>query len=189
MSGRSLFARADPALGCLARAAAFLPAVLRRGLWHLFDGELGLAGTGARYVLARSLAAGCLENVYFGPGVTVVGWDMLTVGRNVSVHRGAYIDARGGVSIGSDVSIAHEVSIVSFEHGYEDLSLPIKYNPLRFARVSIADDVWIGCGARILAGVSIGRRSVVAAGAVVAADVPAGAMVGGVPARVLKTIA
>jgi acetyltransferase-like isoleucine patch superfamily enzyme len=189
VSGRRRFASAESALNALVRLARYAPSQLRRGLWHVFAAELGLVGGGLRYVIGKSLAAACLENVYFGPRVTIVGWENLEIGRNVSIHRNAYIDASGGVFIGNDVSIAHDVSILSFEHGHADPSRPIKYNPLRLAEVRIHDDVWIGCGARILAGVGIGHRAIVAAGAVVVEDVPSGTIVGGVPARVVKKIA
>ena len=58
---------------------------------------------------------------------------------------------------------------------------------MKYDRV-IIDDVWVGCGCRILSGVTIGSRSIVAAGAVVNKNIPSRVMVGGVPAKVLKEI-
>lgn len=94
----------------------------------------------------------------------------------------------GGIEIGNDVSIAHQTSILSANHTWEDESIPIKYNAVAFQPVHIENDVWIGCGCRILCGVKIHSRSVVAAGAVVCKDVESHTAVGGVPARVLKLL-
>jgi acetyltransferase-like isoleucine patch superfamily enzyme len=187
-TGRSLFRRARPLIRALQAALGALPVTVRMALWGMSSAGSSKFRLGIRYVLASTLAKTCSENVFLGPRITVVGWGGLEIGRNVSIHQDSYIDASGGVLIGSDVSIAHAVSILSFEHSYDDLRTPIKYNPLRYGPVHISDDVWIGCGVRILSGVTIGSRAIVAAGAVVANDVPSGTVVGGVPARILKRI-
>ena len=92
------------------------------------------------------------------------------------------------IEIGDNVSIAHGVSILSFDHGYADPALPFRDNPVILKKVTIGDNVWIGCGVRILKGVEIGSGSIVAAGAVVTRNVPPGVIVAGVPARVLHTL-
>jgi acetyltransferase-like isoleucine patch superfamily enzyme len=92
------------------------------------------------------------------------------------------------LKIGNDVSIAHQCSILTENHTWTDESLPIKYNPKAAAFVTIEDDVWLGCSARIMPGVKISRRSIVAAGAVVSSDVASRTIVGGVPAKVIKTL-
>ncbi len=142
-----------------------------------------------RYSLLRSMARRCGLNVMVGPHVEIRSPENLSIGDNVSIHRGCYIDATGDVVIGNDVSIAHSTSILSFEHTWNDSNKPIKDNPSKLKAVSIENDVWVGCGVRILAGVRIESRSIVAAGAVITKDVPATSIVGGVPARVLKSIA
>ncbi|WP_272946772.1 acyltransferase [Antricoccus suffuscus] len=109
----------------------------------------------------------------------------LEIGNRVSIHPMCYIDASGGVRIGDDVSVAHGVTIMSTEHQFVDISVPIRDQPIEFVPVVINNDVWIGAGAKILAGVSVGHGSVVAAGAVVTRDVPPLMVVAGVPARVL----
>lgn len=98
------------------------------------------------------------------------------------------MEAYGGISIGNDVSIAHNVSILSVNHSWTEQSLPIKYNPIISGPVVIGDDVWIGCGCRIMANVEIDNRSVIAAGAVVTKNVPSNTIVAGVPAKALKEI-
>ncbi|GAB2518759.1 hypothetical protein GCM10027267_14350 [Paramicrobacterium agarici] len=98
-----------------------------------------------------------------------------------------YLDASGGIEIGSDVSIAHSTTIMSTNHTWLDEKIPIRDQPVSLERTIIENDVWIGAGVRILAGVTIGSGAVVAAGAVVTANVPAHTIVGGVPAKVIKT--
>lgn len=87
------------------------------------------------------------------------------------------------VEIGRDVMIADAVSIRDTDHGTADPERPMIDQPLVTRPVRIEDDVWIGHGATVLKGVTIGRRSIVAAGAVVVDDVEPGSVVGGVPAR------
>ncbi|SMP51683.1 Acetyltransferase (isoleucine patch superfamily) [Neorhodopirellula lusitana] len=156
-------------------------------LWSLssiFDGPVAL---GLRYSILKTLAQGCGDNVFIGKSVCIRNWSGLSIGSNVSIHAMCYIDAAGGVTVGSNVSIAHQVSLISFDHTYRDASLPIKYNPNEKATIAIDEDVWIGCGARVLSGVVVGRRSVVAAGAVVNREVEPGFIVGGVPAKKIGT--
>jgi acetyltransferase-like isoleucine patch superfamily enzyme len=110
------------------------------------------------------------------------------LGNNVNIHRFCYLDARGGIDIGDDVSIAHGCSLVAFDHSWDDRSKPIKYNPLVAAPIEIGSDVWLGCGVRVLSGVSIGKRSIIAAGAVVTKGFYEAGIFGGVPAKCLSEL-
>lgn len=166
----------------------FLPASILRGGWGYASLLPGGAGVLIRFGLLKNLAAQCGENVYIARFVVIKNWEALSIGDNVSIHEGCYIDAYGGVTIGSNVSIAHQVSIVSFDHGWSDLSCPIKYNPSTRGAILIADDVWIGCGSRLLASSCISQRSVVAAGAVVRGVFSCNVVLAGVPAKIIKNI-
>ncbi|THC40186.1 sugar O-acetyltransferase [Streptomyces sp. A1499] len=108
-----------------------------------------------------------------------------TFGENVFVNQGCTFMDRGGIRIGNGVMIAPKVSLITGGH---PLPLAERREYLSFAPIIIEDDVWIGTAAVITQGVTIGAGSVVAAGAVVTRDVPAGTVVAGVPARVIKTI-
>lgn len=104
----------------------------------------------------------------------------LKIGENTHINRGVLLDARGGLTIGSNVSISYGVTILTGSHDPNSKGFMGKYLP-----IDIDDYVWIGANATILNNVRIGRGAVVAAGAVVHKDVPPFAIVGGVPARVI----
>jgi acetyltransferase-like isoleucine patch superfamily enzyme len=92
----------------------------------------------------------------------------------------------GPLCIGDDVIIAQNVVFSGLNHGYANLSLPIKDQPCSTAEIVVENEVWIGANAVITAGVRIGKHAVVAGGSVVTKDVPAYSVVGGNPARILK---
>lgn len=112
----------------------------------------------------------------------------MEVGENFSLHDFSYVDAQGGIKIGNNVSIAHNCSLITFNHTWDNHDLPIKYNQTIDGSITIEDDVWVGCGVRIMPGVILGSRSVIAAGSVVVKDVPPNTLVGGIPAKVIKNI-
>lgn len=110
---------------------------------------------------------------FFAPGKIKIGQGSL-IGDHV------FLDGRGGLTIGDHVDIASQVLIYTSEHDVQAEDMRPVEEP-----VVIEDYVFIGPRAIILPGVSIGRGAVVAAGAVVTKNVPAKAIVGGVPARVI----
>jgi len=112
----------------------------------------------------------------------------LKIGSNVSLHPMCYVEGYGGLTIGSDVSIAHSTTIMTTEHDFSDTHQLIKDTPVLTDSVSIGHNVWIGAGVRILAGVTIGNNVVIGAGSVVTKDIPSNALAVGVPAQVIKRI-
>ncbi len=110
----------------------------------------------------------------------------LTVGAGSCIGALSWIGASGHVAIGVDVMIGPRVTIPPENHVFRSLVESMKSQGVIRRRIVIEDDCWIGAGATILAGVRVGRGSIVAAGAVVARDVPPRSIVGGIPARVIK---
>lgn len=92
----------------------------------------------------------------------------------------------GPVRIGNEVNIAQGIVISGLNHNYEDPAVPIISQGVSTSPILIEDDVWIGANAVILAGVTIGRHSVVAAGSIVTRSVPPFTIVAGNPARIVK---
>ena len=117
---------------------------------------------------------------FYGPGQ--IRRDGVTIGDYSRINRDCCLDVRGGLKIGDNVSISPEVAILTAEHGVNDPGFRVEAQ-----QVVIEDHAWIGTRAIILPGLTLGRGSVVAAGAVVTRDVPPLAIVGGVPARTIGT--
>ncbi|MDE7296632.1 MAG: sugar O-acetyltransferase [Clostridia bacterium] len=119
----------------------------------------------------------------FPPFYTDYGQN-ITIGKNVFINSGCCFQDQGGIEIGDNVLIGQQVVLATLNH---DL-LPQKRANMTPAPIKIGNGVWIGAHATVLAGVSVGNGAVVAAGAVVTKDVPANTVVGGVPAKIIKTI-
>lgn len=136
----------------------------------------------ARALLLRTARHG---RVRMRMPVVIYDPERLEFGDQIDIGEFTHIRANGGLRIGNRVLIAAHVTITTREHPVE---LP-RWSITKDAPVTIEDDVWIGAGAVVLPGVTIGRGAVVAAGAVVTASVDPFTVVAGVPARPIKTIA
>ena len=109
----------------------------------------------------------------------------LRFGKNVFVNSGCCFQDQGGIDIGDNCLIGHQVVFATLNHDLD----PAKRAGMHPAPIKLGRNVWVGAHATILAGVTVGDDAVIAAGAVVTKDVPAGAVVGGVPAKIIKHIA
>lgn len=119
----------------------------------------------------------------FPPFYTEYGLN-ITVGKNVFINTGCRFQDQGGITIGDGVQIGHNVVLATLNHD-ED---PARRSQTHPAPVVIGDNVWLAANVTVTPGVTIGDGAIVAAGAVVTKDVPPNTVVGGVPARVIKTI-
>jgi acetyltransferase-like isoleucine patch superfamily enzyme len=106
------------------------------------------------------------------------------IGKNVFINFDCIFLDLGGIFIEDDVLIAPRVSLLSEGHPIS----PEERHALVPKPIRIRRNAWIGAGATILQGVTIGENSVVAAGSVVSQDVPDNVLVGGLPAKVIKEI-
>ena len=109
----------------------------------------------------------------------------IRVGRNVFINQGCTLNDIGGIEIGDDVMIGPRVSLITSGH---PLDPDQRRKQIVAAPIVIQRNVWLGAGAMVLQGVTVGEDSVVAAGAVVTRDVPPGTLVAGLPAQVLRPI-
>lgn len=182
------FSKFQPVVRYISFILQIMPLFVSRTLFRMSANWRSNIGVGIRYCCLKRLAKSVGNNVFIGSGVFFFAVENLVVGDNVSIHPMCYIDASGGLSIGDNVSIAHSTTIVTANHTWSIEREPIKYNPVVLEPVTIEDDVWIGCGVRVLSGVLINKRSVIAAGSVVNKNVCSNSLVGGVPAKLIKYI-
>ena len=123
------------------------------------------------------------ENTVIEEGCRIIGEPGITIGKNF--YANAYVHMLGGITIGDDVIVGPKVIMWARDHGISK-DKPIREQPHFVKPITIGHDAWIGAAAVILKGVHIGDGAVVAAGSVVTKDVPAFAIVAGVPASVIK---
>lgn len=108
----------------------------------------------------------------------------IKVGKNVFINSGCCFQDQGGIELGDGCLIGHQTVIATLNH---DIS-PATRSSMTPAKVILGKNVWVGAHSTILPGVTIGDNAVIAAGAVVTKDVPANAVVAGVPAKIIKMI-
>ncbi|QLD12388.1 acyltransferase [Microbacterium oleivorans] len=128
---------------------------------------------------ADALALG--DRSYIAAGAYLTG--TLRIGADCSINPSTVV--RGDVVFGDGVRMGAHSSVLGFNHSMEP-GTPVFRQPLTSRGIRVGDDVWIGSHVVVLDGVSVGDSAVLAAGAVVTKDVPAGAIVGGNPARLLR---
>lgn len=125
---------------------------------------------GADCTLCRGLEIIAKGKVEIGDGTFIGAWGMIAA------------SSASSITIGRDCLIAERVTIRDQDHETGRRDVPMRRAGFRSAPILIGDDVWVGAGAVILKGVTVGRGAVVAANAVVVRDVPPYQVVGGVPA-------
>ncbi len=132
--------------------------------------------------------------------VTLGRWSWIGHGCKIRVHEGELsigaktvfgqectISAFQHISIGRECIVADRVMMIDFDHGMVEVERPIREQGIYKRDVNIGHNVWIGYGACLLRGVTVGDNSVIGTSAVVTCDVPANAVVGGIPAKVIRT--
>jgi len=126
------------------------------------------------------------KRVYFYPGVWITPGRNLEIGDDVDVALEVLITTGGGVTIGDRTLIGYRTQILSTNHVIPGNKGRIFGSGHDAKPVLISNDVWIGCNAIILPGITIGEGAIVAAGSVVTKDVEAFSIVGGNPAKLIK---
>jgi acetyltransferase-like isoleucine patch superfamily enzyme len=171
----------------------YLRLMLRLGLWKLRLGRRlrldGLAFVGPR----------CQLEVGPNAVLELGRWSWIGHGCKIRCHEGTVafgaksvmgqectISAFQHVSIGRECVIADRAMLIDFDHGMVDVERPIRLQGIYKRDVRVGNNVWIGYGACVLRGASIGDNAVVGTNAVVTRSVAANAVVGGVPARLIR---
>ena len=158
--------------------------------WQLMQENVSLLPDWGYYARKRAafyMATMNCGNVFYAhTGVSMLYPKNIVIGENVSINRFTVITAKDKVTIGNNVLIGSNVIINSGNHNFSKVDIPINQQGHTIAPIMIEDDVWIGSNVCVLAGVTIGKGSVIGAGAVVTKNVEPYSVMGGVPARLIK---
>lgn len=143
-------------------------------------------GEFARYAVLK-LFCKRIESLWIRGGTALFFPENISIGKRVSINDNVFINGYGGVEIGDDSGIAYGTALISEDHEIGDLDAPIREQPKIPGKITIERNVWVAANCTILKNVTIGEGSVVAAGSVVTRSVPAYSLVGGNPARVIRS--
>lgn len=125
--------------------------------------------------------------VWIGDGTKIRCHEgFVEIGEKTVMGQECTISAYQHVRIGSECVIADRAMFIDFDHGIVEVERPIRLQGIYKRDVEVGNNVWIGYGACILRGVSVGDNAVIGTNAVVTKDVPANAVVGGIPARIIR---
>jgi galactoside O-acetyltransferase len=157
-----------------------------------------LAKNGGALTLGRRCVVDSPENMFFDTSVSfgndchlTASKARLTIGAHSSFNRNVFIGADyGEIEIGRDVLVAMNVVFRASNHRYDQIpAVAIRLQGHLPGKIRLGDDVWIGANVTLVAGSSVGSHSVIAAGSVVTGEIPPYSLAGGIPARVIRSLA
>jgi acetyltransferase-like isoleucine patch superfamily enzyme len=142
---------------------------------------------GVRFEIGRNAKLHIGRWAWIGHGSKIRAHEgEVRIGAKTVMGQECTISAFQHVAIGRECIVADRVMLIDFDHGVVEVERPIRLQGIYKRDVNVGHNVWIGYGACILRGVTVGDNSVIGTNAVVTREVPANAVVGGVPARVIR---
>ena len=128
-----------------------------------------------------------IESLWIRCGTAFFFPENISIGKRVSINDNVFLNGYGGIEFGDDSGVAYGSALISEDHDISDPDIPMKEQPKLPGKITIEKNVWVASNCVVLRGVTIGEGSVVAAGSVVTKSVPPFSIVGGNPARVIRS--
>ena len=186
MRKREILKKIRPQIRLRVGFYSLFPKCFRLFLFYRSLKKRGYLGILKRYCLLKTVAKSCGENVSIFENTVIRNVDKISFGNNVAVQPFCYLDGDGEIEIGSEVGLAHGVTILSSTHNIDSTDIPHTDQGLTKKKVIIHDDVWFGCKSTVLMGLEIGEGAVIGANSVVTKDVKPYAVCVGAPAREIR---
>jgi acetyltransferase-like isoleucine patch superfamily enzyme len=133
-----------------------------------------------------NVSIGAFGRVIVSTSLNDIG-DTIVIGNNVGIGEFAYLGGAGGLEIGDECIVGQYLSCHPENHNYQDTLISIRHQGVSRKGIKIGKNCWIGSKVTILDGVHIGNGSIIAAGSVVNKSFPENSIIGGVPAKLLKS--
>ena len=157
------------------------------GKWVKLDDYVYLSALGkGKIILGNNTGIGAFSRIVISTSFNNLG-NFIKIGDNVGIGEFAYLGGGGGLEIGEGCIVGQYFSCHPENHIFEDIQKHIRLQGVTRKGIKIGCNCWIGAKVTILDGVTIGDNSVIAAGAVVTKDMPTDSVIGGVPAKVIKS--
>jgi acetyltransferase-like isoleucine patch superfamily enzyme len=146
-----------------------------------------LSGLGTEGInIGNNVGLGAFSRVIVSTSLNDIGKG-IQIGDNVGIGEFAYLGGAGGLDIGDNVIVGQYLSCHPENHNYQDINELIRNQGVNRKGIKIGANCWLGSKVTILDGVTIGTGSIIAAGAVVTTSFPANSIIGGVPAKLIKS--
>ena len=133
-----------------------------------------------------NVSIGAFTRIIVSTSLNQIG-DKILIGNNVGIGEFGYLGGAGGLEIGNECIIGQYLSCHPENHNYQDTTISIRHQGITRKGIKIGKNCWIGSKVTILDGVSIGNGCVIAAGSVVTKSFPDNSIIGGIPAKILKS--
>ena len=134
----------------------------------------------------NNVSIGAFSRVIVSTSLNDIG-DKIVIGNNVGIGEFAYLGGAGGLEIGDECIVGQYLSCHPENHNYENISIAIRHQGVSRKGIKIGENCWIGSKVTLLDGVEIGAGSIIAAGSVVTKSFDENSIIGGVPAKLLKS--
>lgn len=178
----------NPKMANLGKGVSFTnSSQIRIGRFLKLGHHVHLSALGSKgIILGDNVGLGAFSQVVVATSLHQIG-NHIVIGNNVGIGEFAYLGGAGGLSIGDECIVGQYFSCHPENHITEDLSTSIRKQGVTRKGIVIGKNCWIGSKVTILDGVELGDGCVVAAGAVVNTSFPSNSVIGGVPAKLIKT--
>lgn len=155
--------------------------------WRMRTDGMAFLGRGLALQVGRGAELRLGRHCWIGDGTKIRCHEgVVEIGPKTVMGQECTISAYQRVRIGAECVIADRAMFIDFDHGVVEVERPIRSQGIYMRDVVVGSNVWIGYNASILRGVRVGDNSIIGTNSVVTKDVPANAVVGGVPARIIR---